>query len=83
MSAARTLGGWLPVDMIASIPANACSCRSRDGVWPMISRKAGASFEYVVLATLISVAVSSAASPTGTKLAATYSSIASSVQALT
>jgi Flp pilus assembly pilin Flp len=46
-------------------------------------RKAGASFEYVVLATLISVAVSSAASPTGTKLAATYSSIASSVQALT
>jgi len=46
-------------------------------------RKAGATLEYVVLATIVSVAVSSAAAPTGAQLAATYSRIASTLQTLT
>src|SRR5229473_2866382 len=47
MSAARTLGGWLPVDMIASIFEKASTCRRRNGESLRISRKAGASFSGV------------------------------------
>src|SRR5258708_6879051 len=44
ISAARALGGWLPVDMIASIFAKASSCRWRNGESVSASRSAGASF---------------------------------------
>ena len=47
MSAARTLGGWSPVDMIASIPAKASTWRRRKGESPSTSRRAGDSFSGV------------------------------------
>ena len=44
MSAARALGGWLPVDMMPSILANASTCFRRSSLSPNTSRSAAAQF---------------------------------------